>query len=102
MRDAMINTAFVASLGIVITTLMPNPAHATRCLYPGVTTVGQVRPQIQSARNAAMSSWEHAVARKFGRRYANWSYAGVGSVNCSWNKTGKKISCLANAVPCAE
>lgn len=77
------------------------PAHASKCLYPGLTAMGAVRPQIQSARNAAMSAWEQATVRKHGRRYASWSYAGDGSVDCSWNTVGNKIRCRAKAVPCA-
>ena len=77
------------------------PAHATRCLYPGLTATGAVRPQIQSARNAAMSAWEQAAARNHGRRFASWSYAADGAVDCSWNTAGNKIKCRARAVPCA-
>ena len=102
MRTYVASAAMAVVTATMILVVTAPPAHATRCLYPGVTAVGPIRSQIQSARNASMSAWESAVANKHGRRYARWTYAGDGSVDCSWNTAGNKIKCRAKAVPCAD
>ena len=84
----------------LIALALSTSADASQCLYPGDTAVGPTRPTIQAARNAAMASWERVVAKKRGRRFAVWTYAGDGVVDCVWNRRGNIIRCRATAVAC--
>lgn len=78
------------------------PASATRCLYPGDAAIGGVRSDIQSAWASARGNWERAIAKRHGRRFADWSYAADGRIDCSWNDRGNRIRCVARAAACAE
>ena len=97
--QAMFHTLALAAIAMIPALA---PAQASRCLYPGVSATGPTRGNIMSAMNAAMGAWEQATAKRHGRRYAHWYYAGDGTVDCSWNKRGNVIRCRAKAVPCAD
>ena len=78
---------------------MAGPATAG-CLYPSINAAGPLRSNIQSARYAAMSAWEHKAARSVGRRYGAWDNAGDQVVACAWNDRGNRIRCQATATAC--
>jgi hypothetical protein len=87
---------------VVLLALTADPAHATRCLYPERAVAGPVRGKFKDAQNAAIGAWQSAVARKNGKRFANWYYSGDRTINCNWNDRGNRIRCQAVAVPCGE
>lgn len=88
----------------VLVIVSPTPeAHAfgDTC-FRDMTARGSVQGSMSSARSAAMSAWEAAAARKHGARYANWYYSADRTFDCSWNTTGNRIRCTAQAIPCGR
>ena len=69
----------------------------------GVVWATLDRPRVINALNDGLvEGLEQAVAKKYGRRFANWSYAGDGKVDCTWKRDGRDLKCRATAVPCAD
>ncbi len=99
LRSGIFHGTAIAAIAIAASV---TPASATRCLYPGDSAVGGVRSEITAAWRAAMASWERTVAKRHGRRFADWNYAADGKVDCTWNDRGNRIRCVARAVACAE
>jgi hypothetical protein len=90
------------ALGAGFVLLSLSPASATRCLYPERTVSGSVQRGLSQARASAIQAWEAAVARRSGKRFADWYYSGDRTFTCSWNTRGDRIRCQASAVPCGE
>jgi hypothetical protein len=76
-------------------------AFGDRC-YGNVRANGQVGGSMRAARDAARSAWENAVARRYGDKYASWTYSGDRTFECSWNGDGSRIRCIADALPCGR
>ena len=76
-------------------------AFGDRC-YGNVRATGQVAGTMQDARASARTAWENSVSRRYGSKYANWTYSGDRTFDCSWNGDGRRIRCVADAVPCGR
>ena len=90
----------IAALGLASTT---GSAHAfgDRC-YANVRATGQIASTMQDARASARTAWENSVSRRYGSKYAAWTYSGDRTFDCSWNGDGRRIRCVADAVPCGR
>lgn len=67
-----------------------------------VSARGSVQGSMTKARNASISAWETQTARAYGNRYANWWYSGDRTIDCTWDASGRRIRCIAVAIPCAS
>ena len=63
---------------------------------------GGVANTMRGARAAAQSAWETAASRRHGARFADWWYSGERTFDCSWDTSGRRISCIARAIPCGR
>jgi hypothetical protein len=77
-------------------------AFGDRCFYPPHSVRGSTQASMSAARGAAIAQWERSAARKYGRAYANWWYSGDREISCSWDASGRRITCAAIAVACGR
>ncbi len=80
----------------------PAAAFGDRCFYPALSARGAVQGSMSAARGSAMAQWERQAVRKYGRRYADWWYSGDREFSCSWDASGRRITCVATAVACGR
>ena len=73
------------------------------CLRP-LTAKGNSHPDYFTAMALAMKSWEYGVARRDGRRFADWNYSIERGVTCTWRGDARDAiyTCTATAQPCAR
>lgn len=93
----------LATLGYAALSLQsaaPASAFGDKCYYPGIQVRGETRGSMQSAHRSAISAWQATAERQHGRRAANWYYSADRTIDCSWNRSGSEISCVATAAPC--
>lgn len=103
----MRNLLRAAVLALLLPWLAPastaTPAHAfgDQC-HRDVKATGDIAGSMSSARASAIAAWESAVARQYGRRYADWYYSADRTFTCSWDASGRRIRCVAIAGPCGR
>ena len=99
-RDVLI--AVSAVLVATSASIAPAAAFGDRCFYPGISVRGSVQGSMSAARSSSTSAWESRAARAHGRRYADWWYSGDREIDCSWDKSGRRFTCVAYAVACGR
>lgn len=93
-----------AALAVVSSVSFAGAASATDvCLRPLIAK-GNSHSDYFTAMAHAMKAWEFGVARRDGRRFANWNYSIERGVTCTWRGDGRNAiyTCTANAQPCAR
>ena len=87
---------------VVLTILMStNSAQAFDKCHLNVAARGDRKPSMDQAMASARTHWRSEVGESHGRRFNDWWYSGDRSFDCSWDASGTRISCVANARPCA-
>ncbi|MEQ1648099.1 MAG: hypothetical protein ABL898_05880 [Hyphomicrobiaceae bacterium] len=92
--------AALSATALTILSVVPANAFGDKCYYPGIQARGDVRSSMQSAQQSAIANWQLIAERQHGRRAANWYYSGDRTIECSWNRSGSQIRCVAVAVAC--
>ena len=77
-------------------------AFGDRCFYPNLAARGGVQGSMSAARSSAIAAWEQAARRRHGARFADWWYSGDRTIDCSWDNSGRRIRCTADAAACGR
>jgi phage-related minor tail protein len=70
--------------------------------YRDIQVTGGAASTMGGAYQAAIERWQATAARQHGARFANWYYSADRTFDCSWNESGSRIRCVANAAPCGR
>lgn len=95
----LLSLIFGAALG-ALTSISDARAFGDKCYYPGFHARGEVRSSMGGAQQAAIRAWEVKAARTHGTRAADWYYSADRTISCDWDRSGRRISCVAVAAPC--
>lgn len=98
---AIFAAAATAVLGAIAA---PAPAHAhfDDICYDEVVVQGAWAGSYQAAIKSAQKAWGPAAARRYGRRFADFSYSGERQFSCRWNDAGTRYRCQVSARACGS
>lgn len=96
---AVLAAAIVAGFASVAA---PSPAHAIFgdvCLDE-VVARGGWKGSHATAIKSAQRAWGPAAHKRYGRRFADYSYSGERQFTCTWNDAGTRYRCTVSARAC--
>lgn len=105
MKTLRTGTALAAAvlLGLAVVAMIDSastPAVAGEMCRKPVSAVGRSVRGESNARNSAIAAWQRATAKKYGRRFADYTYSGDRSFACTWDARGINYRCGVTALPC--
>lgn len=105
-RNCVAIPAFFAAttMAVLGAITAPAPAHATfrDVCYDEVVVQGQWARSYQSAIKSAQKAWGPAAAKRYGHRFADYSYSGERQFTCIWNDAGTRYRCKVSARACGS
>ena len=96
--------AVMSAITMIASVALASPAAAVFgdvCLDEVVARGAEAR-SYAAAVTSASRAWEPAAAKRYGRRFADFSYSGERQFSCTWNDAGTRYRCTVSARPCGQ
>lgn len=93
--------AFSLTLLAALGTATPAAAFGDVCLDE-VVARGAWKASYSAAIKSSQRAWGPVAAKKFGRRFASYSYSGERQFTCIWNDAGTRYRCTVSARACGS